>query len=145
MRDYITPAVDVGLNSIVRPKVNAQNFEIKPSFIQWLQSLCLFKCMPGEDPNEHIRPFLEVCNTFKMQGMTEEAARLKLFPFSPKHTTKEWLSSLPTNSISTWAEMAHASSISRLVRLLNYEMISCPFNSMIRNHCTIVGKGIRKC
>lgn len=74
----------------------------------WLQSTCQFRGMPGEDPNEHIRNFLEVCDTFKMQGMSEDAARLKLFPFSLKDAAKEWLGSLPTNSISTWAEMTSA-------------------------------------
>lgn len=43
LKDYISPMVDVGVNSIVRPEVDAQNFEIKPSFIQWLQSTCQFR------------------------------------------------------------------------------------------------------
>ena len=40
--------------------------------------------MSKEDPNNHIAEFLELCDTIKMNGVTEDALRLRLFPFTLK-------------------------------------------------------------
>jgi hypothetical protein len=34
------------------------------------------------DANAHLQHFLEICNTFTIQGVTQDAVHLRLFPFS---------------------------------------------------------------
>ena len=54
----------------------------------------------------HIRNFIEICDTFKFNGVSEDAVKLRLFPFSLRDKAKGWLHSLPAGSITTWEELA---------------------------------------
>lgn len=47
--------------------------------------------------------FLEICDTFNLGKVSDDAITLRLFPFSlkEKENTKEWLNSLLTGSITT--------------------------------------------
>ena len=61
-----------------------------------------FHGLAHEDPNAHILNFLEVCDTVKYNGVSDEAIRLWLFPFSLKDKVKHWLISEPPDSITSW-------------------------------------------
>ncbi|KAF7826323.1 uncharacterized protein G2W53_017487 [Senna tora] len=104
--DYATPRLDGLQHSIQRPSIQANNFEIKPATIQLLQANGQFGGSPIEDPNNHILNFLEICDTFKHNGVSDDAIRLRLFPFSLRDKAKVWLQSLSEGSISTWEELA---------------------------------------
>ncbi|KAF7807058.1 uncharacterized protein G2W53_039219 [Senna tora] len=104
--DYATPKLDGLQHSIRRPSIQANNFEIKPATIQLLQANGQFGGSPIEDPNNLILNFLEICDTFKHNGVSDDAIRLRLFPFSLRDKAKVWLQSLPEGSISTWEELA---------------------------------------
>ena len=92
--------------SITRPTVVAPSFEIKSSIINMIQNSVQFDGREHEDPGRHIASFLEVLDTFKMQNVSDDAIRLRLFPFSLRDKAKNWLLSLPAGSITTWNEMA---------------------------------------
>ncbi|XP_019052129.1 PREDICTED: uncharacterized protein LOC109114250 [Nelumbo nucifera] len=106
MMDYAKPTLTEAASSIVRPAIAANNFEIKPAIIQMIQNTVQFCGMAHEDPNSHIANFLEICDTFKHNGVSDDAVRLRLFSFSLKDKAKVWLNSLPAGSIATWDEMA---------------------------------------
>ncbi|XP_022040095.1 uncharacterized protein LOC110942629 [Helianthus annuus] len=94
------------LPSIARPTIAAPSFEIKSSIFNMLQNSVQFDGKDHEDPGRHIASFLEVCSTFKIRDVFEDAIRLRLFPFSLRDKARSWLLSLPAGSIATWNEMA---------------------------------------
>jgi hypothetical protein len=56
------------------------NFELKPALINMVQANP-FSGKPNEDANAHLKLFLEVCKTFTIRGLTDDAICLRLFPF----------------------------------------------------------------
>ncbi|KAH9744682.1 hypothetical protein KPL70_003808 [Citrus sinensis] len=107
LRGYVVPTVNGARSSTARPAVQANNFEIKPGIIHMIQTSVQFAGMPNDDPNAHIANFLEICDTFKQNGVSDNAIRLRFFPFSLRDKAKEWLNSLPTGTIITWDGLAH--------------------------------------
>uniref|UniRef100_A0A803Q744 Retrotransposon gag domain-containing protein n=1 Tax=Cannabis sativa TaxID=3483 RepID=A0A803Q744_CANSA len=65
-----------------------------------------FGGLATKDPNIHLTIFLEVCATVKMNGVTNDVIRLRLFSFSLRDKARSWLQSLKLCSITTWDEMA---------------------------------------
>ena len=96
MMDYCRPNLEGANTSIARPRVMANNFEIKPSVIQMVQQCVQFDGFNDEDPNTHLQQFLEICDTFKINGASEDAIRLGLFPFSLRNNARRWLNALPS-------------------------------------------------
>ena len=107
LHEYTMPTPGDTHNSIVRPTVDANNFEIKPAIIQMVSQF-QFGGLPSEDPNAHLAQFLEICDTFKMNGVSQDAIKLRLFPFSLRDKAKLWLHSLAPQSISTWDTLSKA-------------------------------------
>ena len=90
--------------TIRRPPIQANNFELKSVTLQMLQNI-LFHGLPNENSNMHLTNFLEVCDTIKYNGVTEEALRLRLFPLSLGDRAKHWLTSQPLDSITSWNDL----------------------------------------
>ncbi|KAK5824559.1 hypothetical protein PVK06_019339 [Gossypium arboreum] len=88
MYDYATPSLIGTDSSIVRPTVAANTFELKPNTIQMIQQFVQFDGLQDEDPNAHLANFLKLCNTFKINGVSDDAIRLRLFPFSLRNKAK---------------------------------------------------------
>ncbi|KAL0394856.1 UNVERIFIED_CONTAM: hypothetical protein Slati_4451800 [Sesamum latifolium] len=97
MMEYSFPTVDGTISSIIKSSVEANNFEIKPSIIQIIRSSVQFYGLPEEDPNKHLMNFLEICDTFRFNGVSNDAVRLRIFSFSLCDTTKDWLQSSPAD------------------------------------------------
>ena len=106
LRDYAMPLVNGAISSIRRPAIQANNFEIKLAIIQMMQQTVQFGGLSQKDPNVHIANFLEICDTFKHNGVTDDVIRLRLFLFSLRDKAKVWLNSLPPSIITTWEELA---------------------------------------
>ena len=77
-----------------------------------IQNTIQFYGLPTKDLNPHIANFLEICDTFKHNGVIDDAIRLRLFSFYLKDKAKNWLSSLLASSITTWDSLAQNSYIS---------------------------------
>ncbi|KAJ9550959.1 hypothetical protein OSB04_015004, partial [Centaurea solstitialis] len=67
-----------------------------------------FSGLPMENPSKHLNSFIEKCSTLRINGLDEEAIRLKLFSFSLKDGAKEWLEGHEPNFFTTWDALAKA-------------------------------------
>ena len=89
---------------IRRSTIQANNFELKSITRHLLQGI-QFHGLAHDDLNAHILNFLEVCNTVKYNRVSDDAIRLRLFPFSLKEKAKHWLISEPPDSITLWDDL----------------------------------------
>ncbi|XP_022032571.1 uncharacterized protein LOC110933669 [Helianthus annuus] len=103
--DYARPNAANGRSSITRPAIGVNRWQIPPQVITMVTNTIQFHGLPSEDPNVHISRFSTICDTFQEQGITEDAYKLHLFPFSLADRAHAWLESLPAGSITTWAGM----------------------------------------
>jgi len=85
--DYSMPNTDNYQGSIVRLPVQANNFEIKPAFLQVIQQN-QFRGAVSEYPNSHLENFLAIIDTLKINGVSDDAIHLRLFPFSLRAKAK---------------------------------------------------------
>ncbi|XP_061365407.1 uncharacterized protein LOC133308738 [Gastrolobium bilobum] len=103
--DYMTLARVPQTTSIVRPNVDANNFELKPALLQLIQK-DQFAGGSTEDPYIHLENFLLYFDTLKMNGVSRDAILLRVFPCSLKEEARGWLQSLPQGSITNWDDLA---------------------------------------
>ncbi|KAJ9183474.1 hypothetical protein P3X46_007320 [Hevea brasiliensis] len=87
--------------------MNANNFELKPAWLQRIQQT-QFGGSPTEDPYYHLQCFLALCDTFKMNGVSDQAIRLRVFPFSLRDRARKWLLSQPARTFTTWEDFSQA-------------------------------------
>ncbi|KAG8483835.1 hypothetical protein CXB51_023321 [Gossypium anomalum] len=99
-----------------KEKGNLNSIMIPPSGDWWEQIVMseapslaegTLRCLSikDENPNTHLANFLELYDTFKINGVSNDAIRLRSFPFSLKNKAKQWLNSLPRGSITTWQQI----------------------------------------
>ncbi|KAK8624396.1 hypothetical protein V6N13_065741 [Hibiscus sabdariffa] len=92
IRDHLTPLLDDLNPGIVAPEIQAAYFELKPVMFNMLNSIGKFGGPPHEDARQHIRAFLEVCDSIRQQGVHKDVLKLKLFPYSLRDRARAWLS-----------------------------------------------------
>ena len=105
IRDFAQPELTAILPAIVRQTTDANNFNLHPSLVHMCRDLG-FGGSANDDPHSHLASFVEICDTFKANGVSEEVVRLKLFRFSLRDKAKNWLDSQPAGSITTWDDLA---------------------------------------
>ena len=105
LKDYGAPTLEGLHSSIARPNVEANNFELKMSLVNTIQQN-QFGGSPQEDPKLHIDNFLKYCDTVKMNGVSADAVRLRLFDFSLRDEAARWLRSFPHNYFNSWDKLA---------------------------------------
>nr|GEV69391.1 putative reverse transcriptase domain-containing protein [Tanacetum cinerariifolium] len=70
-----------------------------------VQNSCQFHGLPGDDANKHLDKFLHVTQSIEVNGVTNDALLLYLFPHSLTHHATAWYDRLPKNSINTFEKM----------------------------------------
>ncbi|KAG7527989.1 Retrotransposon gag domain, partial [Arabidopsis thaliana x Arabidopsis arenosa] len=108
---------------IVPPPVQNNNFEIKSGLISMIQGN-KFHGLPLEDPLDHLDNFDRLCSLTKINGVSEDSFKLRLFPFSLGDKAHHWEKTLPAASITSWDDCKKAFltkffSNSRTARLRN--------------------------
>jgi len=88
IREFFAPSA---ANVATGPDViNADtHFELKPAFITMVQG-SPFCGKAHKNANAHHQYFFEICSTITTKGVTQEAIRLCLFPFSLLGKAKQW-------------------------------------------------------
>ena len=84
LMEYAQSSIDRTASCIRKPAVQANNFELKPSYVNMIQNSIQFHGLPNEDLNLHIAYFLDICDMFRVNYVPDDAIRLRLFPFSLK-------------------------------------------------------------
>jgi hypothetical protein len=92
---------------IVPPAPEATFYEIKPALLNLVMKEQL-SCVSTDDATAHLNNFFELCEMQKCRDVDGDIIKLKLFPFSLRGRAKEWLLSLPRNSIASWVKCKDA-------------------------------------
>ncbi|XP_047961385.1 uncharacterized protein LOC125206134 [Salvia hispanica] len=89
------------------PRIDANNFELRMPLIQRVEQTP-FAGRATEDANRHLSKFVEISNTLKLNGVDDDAIRVRLFPFSLTDSAKEWFECMPREKVSTWKDIVAA-------------------------------------
>ena len=99
-----TPAHSTA-SCIAKPEIDADNFELWTHLIQFIERN-QFGGSASENPHDHLSDFIEKCDTIIIGGVSSDAIRMRLFPFSLRDKAKTWLKFEPPNKYTTWDELA---------------------------------------
>jgi hypothetical protein len=80
-------------------------FKIKTSTIHMVQHSPFTS---KEDPNLHLQAFIQLCQTFNMDGVTQDQMRARLFPFSLLGKAFQWFHSQLAETVQNWNALMRA-------------------------------------
>ncbi|CAA7049922.1 unnamed protein product [Microthlaspi erraticum] len=103
---------------IVPPPVQNHNFEIKLGMINLVQNK-MFHGLPSEDPIDHLDELDRLCDLTLINGISEDAIKLRLFPMSLADKAHQWEKNLPHGTISTGRTAKLRSEISSFIQRNN--------------------------
>nr|GEW32267.1 reverse transcriptase domain-containing protein [Tanacetum cinerariifolium] len=106
MKELCQPTLNGRGGPIALIAIQAMNFGLKNDMIQQVQNSCQFHRLLGDDTNKHLDKFLYVTQIIKVNGVTDDALRLYLFPHSLTHHVTAWFDRLPRNSINIFEQRA---------------------------------------
>nr|GEZ75703.1 reverse transcriptase domain-containing protein [Tanacetum cinerariifolium] len=89
-------------DAIVVPPINANNFELKQTLINLVQSN---QFTGRQDPHNHLRFYNKVTSTFRHPEVPNTTVKLLQFPFSLEGQAGIWLEKEPPQSILTWEDL----------------------------------------
>nr|GEW78306.1 reverse transcriptase domain-containing protein [Tanacetum cinerariifolium] len=89
-------------DEIIVPQINANNFELKQTLINLVQSN---QFTGRQDLHNHLRFFNKVTSTFRHPEVPNTTIKLLLFPFSLDGEARMWLDKEPPRSILTWEDL----------------------------------------
>ncbi|KAL4311372.1 hypothetical protein GQ457_01G020000 [Hibiscus cannabinus] len=105
VRDYLAEDLE-GLNPAVTiPEFEVEHFELKPIMFNMLNTLGQFGGSPADNTRQHLKSFPEICNSFKIHGVSNDVLKLKLFPYPLRDKAKAWLNNLLPGSLQSWTEL----------------------------------------
>ncbi|XP_050889141.1 uncharacterized protein LOC127094341 [Lathyrus oleraceus] len=93
-----------GRLTIVNQSVNVDHFQLHPSTIRQLERRP-FSGKINEDANKHLQRFMTMTTSLKIEGHSEEAKKLVMFPFTLSEDVEDWFYSLPAGSITAWQQI----------------------------------------
>lgn len=104
---YDQPNINGNRLGIRAPPVANNNFEIKSSLINMIENN-KYHGLALEDPLDHLDRFDKYCGLSKTNGVSEDAFKLRLFPFSLGDKAHTWEKNISSDTITTWDECKKA-------------------------------------
>ena len=101
--EYAIPNDDFIRAPITQPAVTAENYEIKPNLLSLVQQN-QFGGSVAENLGMHLNTFTEICDMMRIKDVDPNAVKLRLFPFSLRGKSKDWLLAFPKGTITSWDE-----------------------------------------
>ncbi|KAD4981964.1 hypothetical protein E3N88_18635 [Mikania micrantha] len=95
-------------NPITPPPIPNENSWQIPSYIMTAINNAQFSGRDDEDAPAHLARLTRICGTFNLQGATEDAIFMHLFPFSLSGRAATWLDSHPPGTFTTWVSLRDA-------------------------------------
>nr|GEY05506.1 reverse transcriptase domain-containing protein [Tanacetum cinerariifolium] len=80
MKELCQPTLNGRGGPIAPIGIQATNFGLKNDMIQQVYNSCQFHGLSGDDANNHLDKFLHVTHSIKVNGVTDDALHLYLFP-----------------------------------------------------------------
>ncbi|KAL1544111.1 hypothetical protein AAHA92_21006 [Salvia divinorum] len=84
--------------------IAANTFELKTGLINMAEANAFGGRNTG-DANKHLTKFIQISNTVKENGVSDDQIRLRLFPFSLKDDARDLYDSMRSESVRTWNAM----------------------------------------
>ena len=98
--NHYTPSLEGILLSITHITIAANKF--KSFMIQMIENCYQFSGHAHKDPSAYISKFLQLCDIVKINGVSKEAIRLKMFAFSLNNKAWRWLQYYLANHFTNW-------------------------------------------
>jgi hypothetical protein len=105
INDFLAPS-NANVRTGLKTNIRDGSFELKPALINMMRQ-SPFYGKASEDANAHLQHFLEICSAFTIPGVTQDAVRLHLFPFSLLGKVKQWLY-YNKDAVSAWEKCSNA-------------------------------------
>jgi hypothetical protein len=102
--DFLAPS-NANVRTGLKTNIGDGNFKLKLALINMVQQ-SPFCGKASEDAHVYLQHFLEICSTFTIQGVTQDAVGLHLFPFSLLGKVKQWFYS-NKEAVSTWEKCSN--------------------------------------
>ncbi|XP_061350043.1 uncharacterized protein LOC133295257 [Gastrolobium bilobum] len=106
MDTILAPSFNSPNSSIIHPEVGNNNWELKSVNIQLVER-AQFGREDDEDPHRFIDRFLMICDSTKHLQVSNDAIRLRMFPFALKGKALNWLERQPARSIPSWENLSN--------------------------------------
>ena len=100
--DHLEPKFE---HNYYRRDIEAETYTIPPALINLVQNGNTFQGLESEDPNTHVKDFVYLCTTCKLNGLTQDQVLRMLFPFSLKGQASAWFKSIGGESLGTFDEV----------------------------------------
>ncbi|GJW19084.1 reverse transcriptase domain-containing protein [Tanacetum coccineum] len=84
--------------------VLANQFELKIGLLNLVTAIT-FHGFENDDPHSHIRRFMKITQTVKLNKVPSDVVKLLLFLFSLEGAAQTWLEKEPPKSITTWNDL----------------------------------------
>nr|GFB53127.1 MAK10-like protein [Tanacetum cinerariifolium] len=104
LRDYSKPS-HKGYKNTIELLVGNNVVPLRSDTISLVQNKCSFHKLRSEDPNQHLKDFPKLVDSFDLDGENRERTLLLLFQFSLRDQARNWLKLFPAGSITTWEDL----------------------------------------